>query len=462
VLRDPDTSPLELLKYNVVLVSYAFVMSQYRKLYNFIDGVTKFKNNGSGGHLERPSVSIFSEIFHAQEGVKCPYLVLDEVTAVKNPKGITFAAVEELRSLADMCIMLTGSPVDNTWMDLFAYLQFVLGHNIRSRRLMLSLFASRTVNGKLQAPKGNYFRRLLQLLNSFIVRRPEDIIELPALHEKTVTFSLAPEEVLRSDYHFNIFRTIVNINSADAVRLPDEGALPPWKRLTLAMQYAMHPAMVLIMHISRNPLAKGNDQASADVLYEAKDIERWTAWREELKKADNWKSSRITALIDIFNDRRDIDPACSVLIFDESVYFLDIVQIAFENMYDPVDCLRYDGREIPEKRTAILQEFEKAAGAKVLLISRAAGGIGLNITAANVVILCGPWWKSEWEQQAIKRAHRPGQTREVLAIKMEADNCALEAYKVGVRDKKNRHNSQIVRHITRKDGVVPKVWDDLD
>ncbi|RDL35313.1 uncharacterized protein BP5553_07244 [Venustampulla echinocandica] len=103
-------------------------------------------------------------------------------------------------------------------------------------------------------------------------------------------------------------------------------------------------------------------------------------------------------------------------------------------MYDPVDCLRYDGREIPEKRTAILQGFEKAAGSKVLLISRATGGVGWNIAAASVVILCGPWWKSQWEhwEQAIKRAHRPGQTREVLANKMEADNCALEGYKVGL------------------------------
>jgi hypothetical protein len=63
----PNTSPLELLKYDVILVSCAFVTSQYRKLYNYIDGVAKFKNNSSGGHLERPSVSIFSEIFHTHK-----------------------------------------------------------------------------------------------------------------------------------------------------------------------------------------------------------------------------------------------------------------------------------------------------------------------------------------------------------------------------------------------------------
>jgi SNF2 family DNA or RNA helicase len=460
VLRDPNTSPLELLKYDVILVSYSFVMSQYRKLCKYVNAVAESENDGRGGHLERPSLSIFSEIFCVQEGVKCPYLVLDEVTSVKNPNAITFAAIQELRSMADMCIMLTGSPIDNTWMDVFAYLQFVLGHDIRSRQMMLLLFASRSVTGKLRPPAAKKLLRLVQLLNSFIIRRPEDTTALPALHEQTVTFSLASDDEASSNYHFVKYKTIVNMKSNNAGYGGEE--LSPWKQLTWAVQFTMHPAMTRIMHLVRNPLAQGNDEASADVLHESKDIQNWITWREELKKDDQWKSSRIMALIDVFNEQRDIDPACSVLIFDESVYFLDIVQIAFENMYDPVDCLRFDGRETPEKRTAILQTFEKAAGAQVLLVSRAAGGVGLNITAANIVILCSPWWKKEWEFQAIKRAHRPGQMREVVAIRLKADNCKVEAYKALVRDKKNKNNARIYDHITRMDGIVPEVWDDLD
>lgn len=90
----------------------------------------------------------------------------------------------------------------------------------------------------------------------------------------------------------------------------------------------------------------------------------------------------------------------------------------------------------------------------MLLISRATGGVGLNIPVANVVILCGPWWKSEWERQAIKRAHRPGQTREVIAIRMQADNCALETYKAELRDKKHRHDSKIATFATLTEDLV--------
>ena len=122
-------------------------------------------------------------------------------------------------------------------------------------------------------------------------------------------------------------------------------------------------------------------------------------------------------------------------------------------MDDPVECLRYDGRELPENRIATLLDFENAAGAKVLLISCAAGGVGLNIHAANAVILCSPWWKVEW----IKRAHRSGQSGKVSAFRMIASNCQTDRYKAKARDKKNKHNARIMGQITREVGVAAKV-----
>ncbi|MCJ1435757.1 hypothetical protein MMC27_005132 [Xylographa pallens] len=74
-----------------------------------VNGIAKHTYNGGGGYLERPDMSIVLDIFYAQDGVRSPYLVLDEVTAVKNAESITFAAIDELRKLADMCIMITGS-----------------------------------------------------------------------------------------------------------------------------------------------------------------------------------------------------------------------------------------------------------------------------------------------------------------------------------------------------------------
>ncbi len=113
-------------------------MSQYRRMCKYLRAIDQFKREGSSKDLgERLSLSIFSDIFHVQ-GVKCPFLVLDEVTVIRNPVSITFAAIQKLREMADTCIMLTGSPLDNTWIDTYSYFQLVLDHDIRSRRTMTS------------------------------------------------------------------------------------------------------------------------------------------------------------------------------------------------------------------------------------------------------------------------------------------------------------------------------------
>jgi hypothetical protein len=173
-----------------------------------------------------------------------------------------------------------------------------------------------------------------------------------------------------------------------------------WHHLVPAMQHAMHPRMVDIMKFARIDAVQRNNEATAAEDEMVAEIENWKAWKEELVADNNCRFSRITAIIDIFKERRDGDLEFAVLIFDDSVYFWDIGQIAFANMPEPVQCMRYDGREPLEKRTSILDNFKDPSGPNVLLISRAAGDVGLNVTCANVVILCGPWWNREWEHQA--------------------------------------------------------------
>lgn len=128
VLRDPNTSPFEVLKHHVVVTSYHFVMNQARKQQAFIDRLDDIQFNGSNVRpLPRPKLSIFSELFE-NHGVKFPYLVLDEVNAVKNTSSATFKAMQILRKQCEYCIMLSGSPIDNTWVDPFAITQFIHGH----------------------------------------------------------------------------------------------------------------------------------------------------------------------------------------------------------------------------------------------------------------------------------------------------------------------------------------------
>jgi SNF2 family DNA or RNA helicase len=440
-------------------------MSQYRKKHNFIDAISNLKKTKSTGPApERPNLSIFSEIFYWDDKIKSPYLVLDEVNAVKNTDSITFAAVLELRELCNTCLMLSGSPIDNIWLDVFSFLQFAQGHNIREKQKMLQLLGTpdQKYPRRFKAPSGQRFLRFLQILNSFIVRWPESMLNLPPLEEHTVRFSLDYFKEGMSNEAFEKYTIGMRISRSECKSKGKEqgGRL---KSLTHALQHAYHPKMVELMEeirFSQQKLGSMTSEA-ADVLHDVDAIAKWTEWREMLKSDNNWHSSRILALIDAFNKQRDLDPSCSVIVFDESVYFLDIVQIAFAAMYEPVECLRYDGRETPIKRGNILTEFEEADGYKVLLISRAASSLGLDIVCANVVILCGPWWKREWEEQAMKCVYRPGQKRPITCVRLFAEDCDAEHYKAKIRDRKHEFNTKAMQAITRGDDQEPEVWDNF-
>ena len=127
-------------------------------------------------------------------------------------------------------------------------------------------------------------------------------------------------------------------------------------------------------------------------------------------------------------------------------------------MHDPIaapSLFRFDGRSSPAERTTTLKNFCEAPSPKVMLLTRGTGSLGLNITTANLVIRCGPFWKKSWEDQADGRALRPGQTRTVTIVDIIA-NANVETMKRQRRDNKNDHNESIMRRCTKTDDVEPK------
>ncbi|KAI4643827.1 hypothetical protein J4E93_006840 [Alternaria ventricosa] len=103
---------------------------------------------------------------------KGPILVLDEVNAIKNEKSRTFAALKELKSQFDACIMLTGSPLDNKWSDFYALYHKVGAHDIQSKQEMVQLLVHQKGN-LWKAPRAKGLMAFIQILNSFMLRRPE-------------------------------------------------------------------------------------------------------------------------------------------------------------------------------------------------------------------------------------------------------------------------------------------------
>ena len=93
-------------------------------------------------------------------------------------------------------------------------------------------------------------------------------------------------------------------------------------------------------------------------------------------------------------------------------------------LYQLKDILNHTAKEIlsgdisPSRRQEIIDEFSEDLNQTVLLGQIEAGGVGLNIQSANIVVLCEPQWKPSTEQQAISRVYRMGQTRDVVVYRL--------------------------------------------
>src|SRR5690606_12990971 len=100
------------------------------------------------------------------------------------------------------------------------------------------------------------------------------------------------------------------------------------------------------------------------------------------------------------------------LIFSSFTSFLRLIRKELPT------ALYLDGEVIAAKRGEIVQSFQEKPDCNVLLLSLKAGGVGLNLTAADYVFLMDPWWNEAVERQAIDRAHRIGRKNTVIAKRL--------------------------------------------
>jgi SNF2 family DNA or RNA helicase len=111
------------------------------------------------------------------------------------------------------------------------------------------------------------------------------------------------------------------------------------------------------------------------------------------------------------------------LVFSQFVKHLDMVRAALDNMGIPY--LYLDGSTSLPQRDKLVKDFQAGKG-RLFLISLKAGGLGLNLTAADYVIHLDPWWNPAIEEQASDRAHRIGQTRPVTIYRLVAQHTIEE------------------------------------
>ena len=148
-----------------------------------------------------------------------------------------------------------------------------------------------------------------------------------------------------------------------------------------------------------------------------------------------------------------LDEGHKVLVFSQFTSLLAIVRERLDKAGIVYEYL--DGRT--RDRAARVERFQNDDGCKLFLISLKAGGLGLNLTAAEYVFLLDPWWNPAVEAQAIDRAHRIGQTKNVFACRLitrgtvEEKVLELQNSKRELADAIINADNSLIRSLARED-----------
>ncbi len=310
---------------------------------------------------------------HFLSKVHFDLVVLDEAQAIKNPRSQSAKAARLLD--AEQRVALTGTPIENRVEDVLSIFEFLNPGLLEgSRALRHLLEGSNDVESARLASRA---------LGPFLLRRTKEevLTELPAKSEQIVSCELGGPQ--RREYNAlrDHFRAKV-LGLIDEVGLKKAG-MNVLEALLRLRQAACHLALVDPSHA-------------------------------------HTKSAKLETLLEMLAELRA--SGHKALVFSQFTSFLAHVKSALDAQ--SVSYAYLDGQTTA--RAGIVERFQSDPTQSVFLISLKAGGVGLNLTAADYVFLLDPWWNPAVERQAIDRTHRIGQTRSVTAYRLVARDTVEE------------------------------------
>jgi superfamily II DNA or RNA helicase len=307
--------------------------------------------------------------------IEFDYVVLDEAQAIKNPGTESAKAARLLRGRNRLA--LSGTPVENHLGELWSIFEFL------NPGMLGAASVFKLAGGAARNPSAETRSLLAHALRPFILRRTKDQVarELPPKSEQTLFCELETAQrklynELRLHYRNSLLQTVAAHGLA-------KSKIQVLEALLRLRQAACHPALI-------DPKRRKDSSAKLDVLIE----------HLEEVVAEGHKAlvfSQFTSLLSLVKER-----------LDESAM-----------VYEYLDGQTRDRQQRVER-------FQNDPDCSLFLISLKAGGLGLNLTAAEYVFLLDPWWNPAVEAQAVDRAHRIGQTHQVFAYRLIAKDTVEE------------------------------------
>ena len=146
-------------------------------------------------------------------------------------------------------------------------------------------------------------------------------------------------------------------------------------------------------------------------------------------------STKIEGLVEQLFLMRADDPTAKALVFSQFTSMLDIVEYRLQRA--GISCVKLDGRHSPEQRDRLVQAFNFQGDIVVFLLSLKAGGVALNLTAANHAFIMDVWWNEAVEKQARDRCHRLGQYKAPVTVHRMIVSGTIEDRILALQEKKN-------------------------
>lgn len=304
------------------------------------------------------------------------YAILDESQSIKNATSANFKAVMDLNTRNRL--ILTGTPLENSTLDLWSQMSFINPGLLGS----LSSFKKK-YQTPIEKEKDEASLKVLSArIRPFMLRRNKRQVakDLPEKIESVVYCQMTEEQEKLYDETKSYLRNqIMGMQESGTLNKSNILVLQGLSKLR---QLANHPAMVSADYQGES--GKGND-----VMQRIREV---------------------------------VKEGSKTLVFSQFVKHLEFVAEALRSEGTPF--LYLDGAT--KNRMELVDRFQKPDSEPVFLISLKAGGVGLNLTAAENVFILDPWWNPAIEAQAVDRAHRIGQTKTVFSYKFISQNTIEE------------------------------------
>lgn len=299
------------------------------------------------------------------------YVVLDESQAIKNPSSKVTKAASLMVAKNRMC--MSGTPLQNNTLDIFAQMNFLNPGLLGTMDFFRNEFATPIDKFGEQEQK----EHLRKLLFPFILRRTKEQVakDLP---EKTETILFCEMEKEQRNI-YNAYRNSYRDKIMGAI---DE---------------------------------KGIDKSQLTILQGLMKLRQICDSPAILNEEDKYPNHSIK-LDELTREITENIGEHKALVFSQFLGMLALIRQKLTEQGIPYEY--FDGSTTITDRQKAIDNFQNNDECRVFLISLKAGGVGLNLTAADYVYIVDPWWNPAVEQQAIDRTHRIGQTKNIFAYRM--------------------------------------------